>query len=181
MGEISKAVGLWITQNASWTVIIILFVLSVFFKIPKKEINVLGWVIGWFGNLFTRGLREDIESMKQDTNKKIAELNEKTGKNCETLQEKLAEIERKQDALEEKQDWQSASRVRAHVLNFARSLYADEKHTREDFENVIKENEEYEALVKKYNWKNDVYSASYTYINECYQRAQREHGFLAEP
>ena len=67
MGEISKAVGQWVLGNVGWTAIIILFLLSCIFKIAKKEIDPLGWVIGWFGKAFTQDVRKDVAELKKAT------------------------------------------------------------------------------------------------------------------
>lgn len=68
MSEISKAVGQWIIGNVGWTVIIILFLLSCFFKIAKKEIDPLGWVIGLIGKPLTKDVRNDIAKVQKDIN-----------------------------------------------------------------------------------------------------------------
>ena len=68
MGEISKAVGQWIVGNVGWTVIIILFLLSCFFKIAKKEIDPLGWVISLIGKPLTKDVRNDIAKVQKDIN-----------------------------------------------------------------------------------------------------------------
>jgi len=74
MGEISKTIGQWIVGNVGWTVLIILFLLSCLFKIAKKEIDPLGWVIGWFGRMFTRDVRKDVADLKVETQKKFDEV-----------------------------------------------------------------------------------------------------------
>ena len=66
MGEILKPAGQWIAQNIPLTVLIGLLILSIFFKIPRKEINVLGWLIKKLGNLFLGGVRDDIKDLKEE-------------------------------------------------------------------------------------------------------------------
>lgn len=74
MGEISKAVGQWILENVGWSVILLLFLLSCFFKIIKKEVDPLGWVIGWFGKAFTQDVRKDVALLRATTSAKFEEV-----------------------------------------------------------------------------------------------------------
>ena len=71
MGEVSKAVGQWIVANVGWSIIIFLFLLSALFKITKREIDPLGWVIGWIGKALTKDVRNDISEFKKATDIKF--------------------------------------------------------------------------------------------------------------
>lgn len=191
MGEISKAVGQWIVGNLGWTAIIILFILSGVFKIAKIEINPLGWVVAWLGNAFTKGVRTDIAELKNDTEAKIAELRADldsfedrtnrsidgmksgTSMNCELLKARL-------DEMEKSNDMQTARQIKAHVLDFANSCLNKRRHTKKEFDNIIRENEEYEALVKKYNLVNNVYTEDYNFIMKLYHKCQDENSFLRD-
>lgn len=191
MGEISKAVGQWILANVGWSIIILLFLLSCFFKIAKKEIDPLGWVIGIFGKALTRDVRKDIQTMKANSNQKIADLKsdldsfEKktnksitaiqlgTNKNCTELQKRLSQIEKSNDL-------QTIRQIKAHVLDFANSCLNGRLHTKKDFENIMKENEEYERLCKKHKQKNNVYTEDYKYVVKVYNKSLEDNSFLKE-
>ena len=188
MGEISKTVGQWIVNNFGWSVILALFLFSLFFEFSKIKLNPISALCRRIGNAFTSGLKKYIEELKADTNKQIAALDEKTIKkldeiqmgskeNCHKMQEKLNEVEWKLLNVEERQDLQAASRIKSHVFNFAKECYAGVLHTRGDFENLINENKEYEKLVAKHGWENDVYKSEYEYINRVYQKCKDEHKF----
>lgn len=213
MGEVSKAVGQWIVGNVGWTVLIILFILSCLFKITKKNIDPLGWVIGYFGRMFTMDVRKDVADLKRETQEKfeeikidrntkieelksdydekisalredldkfetstdtsISEMKTGTNTNCEILKARLNEMEKSNDM-------QTVRQIKTHVLDFANSCLNHRKHTKKDFDNIIKENEEYEAFVSKYDLKNDVYTEDFKYIMKVYHRCQDEDSFLKE-
>ena len=173
MSELVKPAAQWISQNVGWTALIILFVLSLFFEFSKIKLSPITAFLKWIGDKLTSDLKKDIADLKKDTEQKIKDLDDKTTNtlneiktsaqyNCKQTQDKLIEIERKQDL-------QAISRIKAHVLNFSRSLRMGEKHTEEDFKNLIKENEEYEFIVKKHGWNNDVYKADYQFFYQKYQ------------
>ena len=213
MAEISKAVGQWILANVGWTVIIILFLLSCFFKIAKKEIDPLGWVIGLVGRPLTKEVRKDISELKKDTaksfadiksdrqkkidelkkdyndqiitlrkdldafetttNTNIREIKEGTNANCEIMKQRLNEIEKSNDM-------QTVRQIKAHVLDFANSCMNKRKHTKQDFDNIIEENAQYEKFVKKYNLENDVYKEDYAFIMKIYHQCQENNSFLKD-
>mgnify|MGYP003571266035 CR=1 FL=1 len=213
MGEVSKAVGQWIVGNVGWSVIIILFVLSGIFKVTKRDIDPLGWVINWFGRALTKDVRKDVADLKADTELKFAEvktdraakieelksdynnkiialqsdldgfekatnssitdMKEGTFANCIMLKARL-------DEMEKSNDMQTIRQIKAHVLDFANSCYNKRKHTKKDFDNIVKENEEYEELVSKYGMKNDVYTEDFHYIMKVYHKCQDEDSFLKE-
>lgn len=193
MNEIAKPVAQWIGQNVGWTVLIVIFVFSLFFEFSKIKLSPITSFLNWIGTRLTGGIKDyivktqadmntKIEELRKDTNQKFEDLDNRTFSALEKLrnshiqnsnetQRKLIEIELNQDTL-------AAARIKAHVLNFSRSLRIGEKHTEEDFKNLIKENELYEELVKKHGWKNDVYKADYDFLYSEYQRCQHDNGFL---
>lgn len=193
MNDIVKPVTQWIGNNVGWTVLIVFFIFNLFFEFSKIKLSPISATLKWIGKRLTGSLHDEIADLKQqtkekleelkaDTEQKIQELDLKTvnalcsikdsaTSNCDKTQQKLAEIEAAQDR-------QAAARIKAHVLNFSRSLRVGEKHTEEDFRNLIRENEEYEELIAKNGWKNDVYKADYEFFYHEYQRCQRENDFL---
>ena len=198
MSEILKPAGQWLSQNIPLAVLIALLVLSLFFKIAKKEVNPIGWILGLIGKSLTKDLKKTVLDMKEDTNaqimktnskiqefrtdldtfeertnKSIEELKNGTAENCEKLQSRL-------DDVELSNDMQTVRQIKAHVLDFANSCLNHRRHTKKDFDNIIKENEEYETLCKKHNLKNDVYTEDYAYIMKIYHRCQDKDDFLRD-
>jgi len=206
MGEVSKAVGQWIVGNVGWSIIIFLFLLSMFFKITKKEIDPLGWAIGWVGKALTKdvrkdvsdlkkstgarfdelkkeyneqleGLRDDLDIFEKSTNKSIGEIKAKTTQNCDKLKKRLDQIEQ---STQKSNDMQTLRQIRAHVLDFANSCMNDREHTKQDFENIIEENTLYETLIKKYKITNDVYTEDFKFVMDVYHQCLKEGSFLNE-
>ena len=132
-----------------------------------------------------------IDELKHDYNKQIKELGdtvtimkkdvdemkEGTAKNCETLKIRLDQLEASNI---KSNDLQTIRQIRAHVLDFANSCMNKRKHTKLDFENIIEENKQYKALIKKYNIENDVYKEDYDFIMRVYHKCQEDGSFLRE-
>lgn len=180
MSELSKVVGQWIVNNLGWTVVIILVVLSCLFRLTKREIDPLGWIIGKIGKALTKDVRKDVADLKKETNGTISDLRsdldgfeEQSKRNCDFLKVRM-------DQMEKSNDMQTIRQIKVHVLNFANSCLNKQRHTKQDFDNIIRENEEYEKLVKKYDLTNDVYEEDFGFIMKIYHKCQENSSFLKE-
>ena len=109
-GEFGKVVGQWIASHIGLSFLIFLAILSGLFKITKREIDPLGWLIGKIGKMLTKDLRSDVNKMKNDTDtnlsnlkadldgfekktsKDIDEIKKGTAKNCSELKVRLDEM-----------------------------------------------------------------------------------------
>ena len=192
MGEILKPAGQWIAANIPLTILIALLIFSIFFKIPKKEVHLLSWLLSKLGDALLGGVKKDIKDLRQensekfdqlkdDTDTRIARLEDSTtarfdeivltnNHNCQTMQTRLNEIEKKQDM-------QTSDRIRTHILNFAEDLRRGNTRTKEDFDTVMKEDEIYESIVEAYDLKNNVYAHAIKFINKKYDEFTENDGF----
>lgn len=212
MGEIQKSVGQMILDHAGLFVIIVLFLLSSFFKLVKRDIDPLGAVIGWLGKHFTKEVRKDVATLKDETGKKFDEIKKDRAEKVEELKtdynNKITSLKSDLDSFEERtntiisevksgteknhmvltdrmnkmdksNDLQTIRQIKAHILDFANSCINKRQHTKKDFENIIHENQEYEALLAKYpEVKNDAYTDDYNYVMKIYHKCKEEGTFL---
>ena len=116
-------------------------------------------------------LKTDLDAFEGKTERNMSEMKDATNANCATLKSRL-------DQMEKSNDMQTVRQIKGHVLDFANSCLNGVKHTKQDFENIIKENEEYEELVSKYTLRNDVYAEDFKYIMKIYHECQEKHSFL---
>ena len=182
MNEILKPVGVWISQNVPWTVLIVVFIFCLFFDISKVKIYPIRWMwkmICWpfkkINEKRANSMKNLFLDLKKDLETQLTSLTESTSANCKQLQIRFDNLEKRFDSLdtqqvetEERLDRLAAARIKNHVLNFARQCRKGEPHSHEDFANLFKENQEYQVLVKKYGWENDVYTHDYAYIQRVY-------------
>lgn len=192
MGEILKPAGQWIAENIPLTILIILLIFSIFFKIPKKEVHLWTWLLSKFGDALLGSVKKDIldlkddnskqfEQLKTDTDTRITKLEESTtsrfdeiiltnNHNCQSMQARLNEIEKKQDL-------QTADRIRTHVLNFAEDLRRGNSRTKEDFDLLLDEDRAYNEIVEKHQVSNNVYAHAIKFINKKYDEFMDADGF----
>jgi len=192
MGEILKPAGQWIASNVPLFILIILLIFSIFFKIPKKEVHLLTWLLSKLGDALLGGVKKDIQDLKDDNSKqfnqlktdtdsRISQLEESTtarfdeivltnNHNCQSMQVRLNEIEKKQDL-------QTTDRIRTHVLNFAEDLRRGNLRTKEDFDLLLDEDKTYNEIVEKHQVSNNVYAHAIKFINKKYDEFMDTDGF----
>ena len=115
----------------------------------------------------------------------MEEMHADSMSNCASVKACFTELDKRFDKLDEKQneteerlDALAAARIKNHVLNFARQCRKDEPHSHEDFANLFRENKEYEKLVEKYDWDNDVYKHDFAYIKRVYDDCNDNGDFM---
>jgi len=194
MGDLVKPVGEWMSKNIPLSVGIIIFLFCLFFEISKIKIYPLKWLwkmISWpfkkIDEQRTNSFKNIVVEMKTDIENKMEEMKTESANNCTSVKECFSELEKRFDKLDAKQqeteerlDMLAAARIKNHVLNFARQCRKGEPHSHEDFANLFKENKEYELLVKKYHWENDVYKHDFAYIQRVYDECNNKGEFLSD-
>lgn len=177
MGEVTKVVGAWIANNVPWAVLIGIFIFCLFFEISKIKIYPLRWL--WKGISWpVRHVVEKADERRVNVFKEmITELKKDVDAKFDDLEKRFDRFEERQTQTDARLDAMTAARIKNHVLNFARQCRKGEPHSHEDFANLFKENKEYEALVTKYGWENDVYIHDFAYIVRVYDECN-DRGFF---
>ena len=192
MEDIAKPVVEWISNNIPLSVGILIFIFCLLFEISKIKIYPLKWLwklISWpfkkIDEQRTGSFKNIVAELKTDIDTKLESMSSATTLNCEQLKQRFDKLEARFDKLdikqvetEERLDMLAAARIKNHVLNFARQCRKGEKHSHEDFANLFNENKEYQILVKKYKWENDVYKHDYEYIQRVYDEHNDNGDFI---
>lgn len=88
-----------------------------------------------------------------------------------SIKKELSEIRSQMD--EDKKDT-----IRWEILNFATSCRNGIRHTKDDFEHVITQNDKYHRLLEKTGDTNGVFEEEYEYIRRIYHERQEKNDFL---
>lgn len=95
------------------------------------------------------------------------------------IDEKLDAISKKVDALEEQAKEDKALQSRTHILRFADELYNGKKHSKEYFDDMLRDCDEYEKYCDGHpNFKNNKTVMSTQMIKDTYHKLLDEHKFL---
>lgn len=197
MSDLVKPVAAWISNNIPLSIGILIFLFCVFFEISKIKVYPLRWLwrsISWpfrkIDEQRTNSFKNILISFQSDMDTKFNEMATSSNANCASVKACFTDLETRFDRLEEQQreteerlDKLAAARIKNHVLNFARQCRKGEPHSHEDFANLFKEHQEYEALVIKYQnmdekhkkeWENNVYKHDFEYIQRVYDECNNK-------
>lgn len=128
--------------------VLIPVVLSVI-QISPIKINPWSSILRWIGNQINKDIKVDLKSIHKEI-----------------------------DSMREENDKNEARRLRANILDFANSCRNDRKHTKDEFENIARDYDDYMAIIEKRSIKNGFLKAEYEYIEDIFHQCQRENKFL---
>jgi hypothetical protein len=81
-------------------------------------------------------------------------------------------------SLSDNVDMNEIDRLRWEILDFANSCQRGHRHTREEFDHIIKMHEKYEKILKRRGESNGQVDLAYGYVVGVYKRCLMEGGFL---
>lgn len=135
--------------SGSWMFLIFIVVLSCFEFSKKIPVNPITSILSWIG-----------ERINSSQNDKIELL---SGKVDELSYEFKGHIVESQ---------------RSEILAFANQEMRGQKHTKEEFDRIIKIHDDYKIYIKTNNMENGQVDAAYKYIKDIYYEYLRENNFL---
>ena len=80
--------------------------------------------------------------------------------------------------LENEMKGNEKDRIRWEILSFANSCRSGHKHTKDEFDHIIRLHDKYEILVKETNDPNEVFTMEYNYVKEIYKKRLLKNDFL---
>ena len=145
---------------------LLIFLMSIGIEvIPKFKWNPWSTLIKWIGTRFNDKIDKKVDKVREE----IKDLDEKIDKVQSQLSNHITESELK--TLED---------TRRDILEFANACMNGRKHTKEQFEFMIKKCDTYELHIKENKIKNGVIEAAIKEIRRLYDKCIQEHSFLKE-
>lgn len=140
------------------------FMLGMIFEIPSLKLRPFTRLIKWIGSISNRELYTRLDDIDSCVKGLKAELDQVRKENEEQI--KLI-------------DMNDANRIRTVILDFANSLKNGCRHTQEEFDHIIDQNDLYQTYMLKYQFKNGRFEQAYQYILKCYGKCLEDNSFLA--
>ena len=107
------------------------------------------------------------------------ELMEKVEKLEQNFDSKVDSLEQKIEKMDQEDKLQRAKDARTRVLRFGDELIHDVRHTKEHFDDVLRDITEYEIYCDEHpKFENDQMHITAEHIKETYHRCLKEHSFL---
>jgi hypothetical protein len=156
ISKIVEMVGANSDQLTFWGVLIL--ILSIGVEFTPIKINPWSSLLGWIGS-----------KLNSKLNAKLAEIDNKVDKLSDDLDRHIAESNSKE-----------LKDTRRDILEFCNSCMNGRKHTKEQFEFVIKQCDEYEKYIEENGIKNGVVDAATKEIRRLNLKCIQENSYLRE-
>lgn len=159
--------------------------------IPKIKWNPWSSLIRWIGEKFNEKIDKKVGALELSMNEKISELDKKMDNKIDSLS---SEMNAKVDDLGGKVDklqtdltdyvtefnTKNLQDIRRDILEFCNACMNNRKHTKEQFDFVIRQCDDYEIYINTNHVKNGVIEAAIKEIHRLYDKCIQEHSFLQE-
>lgn len=107
------------------------------------------------------------------------ELIEKVDSMEKTFDSKIDSLDQKIERMDQEEQLQRAKDARTRVLRFGDELIHDVRHTKEHFDDVLRDITEYEKYCDEHpKFENDQMHITAEHIKETYHKCLKEHSFL---
>lgn len=148
--------GLTIGKAAGGTALLIAILASIF-EVSKIEINPWSWLFGKIGRAMNKEVLAKVDA----------------------LEKKVLKIQEDADARDAKADERDAKAARARILRFGDECLHDVKHSKEHFDEIMRDIKEYETYCDAHPcFENNTAVHTINLINEIYHDRMRDHSFL---
>lgn len=153
-----------LTTTSFWGIVV--FLMSIGIEvIPKCKWSPWSALFKYIGSRFNDHIDKKIEEL----NNKVGDVDKKVEQVNKELKAHIAESEAK-----------SLQDTRRDILEFSNSCMNKHKHTKEQFDFVIKQCDKYEDYVEKNKIKNGEITAAIKEIKRLYEKCIQDNGFLKE-
>lgn len=152
---VQELAGMTLGQLAGSASLLLMFGATVV-QVAPIEINPWSALAAWFGRSINGEVIKEVASLKKD------------------IQSVKQEIEGVKAADAER----DAKSARARILQFGDELIENERHTKEHFDDVLQDIDDYEAYCRDHTeFKNNRTHATTQYILEVYHKCLKDHSF----
>lgn len=160
--EFLETTGL--TTTSFWGIVVFLTSIGIEI-IPKFKWNPWTALIRWIGSRFNAKIDGKIDSVRGE---------------LKVLDKKIDRVQSELDKHVSESEIKALQDTRLDILDFSNACMNQRKHTKEQFDFMIKQCDNYEAYIKKNEIKNGVIEAAIKEIRRLYEKCIQEHSFLKE-
>lgn len=145
---------------------IVLFLSAV--QITPIKINPWTWLAKWFG-----------KSINSDVIKRQDALEKKFDERQDDFEKKLDGVYKELDGLKEREEIKNADCTRNRILRFDDELRRHIKHSKEYFDQMLSDIDEYLAFCRENdNYPNSKADSAIKHILQCYEKVKEQNDFI---
>lgn len=158
---------MWEWIQANWPAMAgVALVLSWFIEVSKIKLNPWSAIFHWIGR-----------KANADLYKRFDELERKHSEAAERQREINLDIKDELNLIRVEADQREAKRLRASLLSFTDACRIRQTHTQAQFENVLRDYDDYLELCEKHNIQNHYVDESIDFVRKIYQRHLKDGTF----
>lgn len=167
-----------LTQNTP-VVLVIIFVLMTVIEITPLKINPWGHLLRLFGRAINADVSEKVDTLDKSLNEKISKLDQENKERDEIFGQRIDVLEEKLDTHIAESDERDVRLRRESILDFASAVANGRNYTKEQYEQMLKECDDYELYCERKKFKNSVAMASIAIIQKTYEEHLLNNDFLS--
>ena len=137
---------------------IIFVIIASLLQISKININPWDAILSWVGD----------------------RINKKTNNKINAIEAKIGSVDAKLDSHIAESEFKEIQDTRRDILDFANACMNGRKHTKEQFDFVLKECDDYETYTERKDIKNGVVTSAIKEIRRLYDKCIQSNSFLKE-
>ena len=156
--SLSDIISLATVKNTLSTGGIIFVIIASLLQVSKININPWDSILSWIGD----------------------RINKKVNKRLDDMEAQMAGMNVKFDSHIAESEFKEIQDTRRDILDFANACMNGRKHTKEQFDFVLKECDDYETYIEHKDIKNGVVTSAIREIRRIYDKCLQENSFLKE-
>ena len=137
----------------------------------------------WIGRAIFGELMDKVDRMERNFNTKVDTLEKNFNTKVDTLEQnftaKVDGLDQKIEKMDQEEQLQRAKDARTRVLRFGDEVFHNVLHTKEHFDDVLRDITYYEKYCNEHpEFENDQMHITAEHIKETYHKCLKEHSFL---
>lgn len=153
-------------------IIIILGIISAFIEKSKKlPFNPWSKLFQWIGSKANAPILTRLDDIEKNNEDMRNEYRNSISSIRQNYNDRL-------DILERNADEKEAKQLRRNIIAFSDSCRTGDQHTKQHFENVFRDYDDYDAYCTKHKFENHFIEGEMTYIKQVYNECLKENKFL---
>ena len=170
--------GISLYEAINHIILIVGIISAIVEKSNKLPFNPWSKLFEWFGSKINRHLYDKIELLEKehkDTKDLIVEMRKEYKESSEEIKK---DYNNRVDKLERDIDNKEAKRLRSNIICFSDSCRVNNKHTKNHFENIFRDYDDYIHYCTIHNFENHYIEGEMKYIEGIYYECLKENKFL---
>lgn len=149
----------------------------------SKTIKPLTKLFKFIGRAIFGELMDKVDSLEKTFNTKVDTMEQNFSSKVDSLEQnfntKVDNLDQKIEKMDQEEQLQRAKDARTRVLRFGDELIHNVHHTKEHFDDVLRDITEYEKYCDEHpKFENDQMHITAEHIKETYHTCLKEHSFL---